>query len=330
MTPTDLNSNPVEAPADLVFRAAWEDERLRALRLFPDVAGARWRCFVAVRQRPVERIVGAAFWQEVSGRDRRLMATFRWRVLPVLAGTAVERAFLLALRDQVAGASQAALLRTADPLPEGPAARLLQDLGFEPAYRHECFLITWESWTQRTRRALARLDGKGLPVGVEVITPAPTHAEVLAVLVAERHGLLAAEDIRTALATPSGRVVFDPRFSALLYAGDRLAGVCLVKKNDRQIAIPVLVADQDGPLPGGVICALLFDHCQHALAGENIRDVWFRTNPELSPAMLRMARRFGARHLGSLIAYRLVFGAAGLQSDGSLSPTTQPTLETHP
>ncbi|MFO1430024.1 MAG: hypothetical protein U1F76_07790 [Candidatus Competibacteraceae bacterium] len=328
MTATDLNSNPVEVPTDLVFRAAWEDERLRALRLFPDVAGARGHCFVAVRQRPVERIVGAAFWQEVSGRDRRLTATFRWRVLPVLAGMAMERAFLLAFRDQVAEASRAALLRTADPLSEGPAVRLLQDLGFEPAYRHECFGGPLEKCIQRTRRTFARLDGKSRPAGVEIITPAPTHAEALVALVSERHGLLAAEDIRTTFIGPAGRGSFEPRFSALLYAGDRLTGVCLVRKSDRQIAIPVLVADKDGPLAGGLVCALLFDHCQHALADEDVRDVWFRTNPELSPAMLRMARRFGVRHLGSLIAYRFVFGAAGSLSDGSFSPTIQPTLET--
>ena len=295
----------------------------RVAKLFPEAARPG-ECFVAVRERPVERIVGAAFWREGAGPDGAGVVEFRWGALPVLADTPAEKDFILALMTELATSRRANLLRSADPLPDGAQARLLQECGFEPAYGQDCYLGEWDSWVGRTRQVLVRFAGEAAPAGWRMVTPAPAHAEVLAELAVRRHNLISAQEILDALAPSGAQSKFDPAFSALLFQGEELVGSCLVKLYDGQIAIPVLVVE--GTRSAGLACALMFDHCQSALAGEDVRQVQFRTNPEMSPAMPRLARRFDCKPLGSLTAWRITLGISGAGGAGGSHSSLHPSL----
>ena len=310
-------------PGGLVCRPAWADEMPRVAKLFPEAARPG-ECFVAVRERPVERIVGAAFWWEGAGPNGAGVVEFCWGALPVLADTPVEKDFILAFMAELAARSRADLLRSADPLPEGAQARLLQGCGFEPAYRQDCYLGEWESCGKRIRQVLARLEGKAAPAGWRLVTPAPANAEMLTDLATRRHNLISAQEILAALAPSGAQSKFDPAFSALLFQGEELVGACLVKLYDGQIAIPVLVVE--GTASAGLACALMFDFCQHALASQDVRQFQFRTNPELSPAMPRLARRFGCKSLGSLTVWSIALRTSGAGGAGGFNSSLHPSL----
>jgi hypothetical protein len=309
-----LSKSPLDSTA-FVFRPAWEDEIPRVTGLVPGMANAGGY-FVALRERPVERLVGAAGWREIPSPDGGLTTEFRWGALPVLAGTPAERdfveAFVAMLATQAEQSGRAAQLRSFEPLPDGREAQLLQELGFTEAYRHECYVSSWDDWKRRTDQLLARLAGKYADQDGQVLAPAAVHGEALVELAARRHNLIGARDIHSALTSVGGNPKFDPRYSAVLMEGERLAGACLTRLHAGQIAIPVLVVDPAASMPGGVVCARLFALCQQALKNEGAREVYYRTNPEMSPGMPRLARRFDARHIATLKAWRLALGTKGV------------------
>jgi hypothetical protein len=273
------------------------------------------QCFVAVSEQPVERLMGAAFWWEVESPEAQRAVEFRWQLLPVLAGTDSEQAFLLALAACVTAAGYD-LLRS-EPLPDGAHAQQLPACGFEFAYQQAAYLGTWENWLQRTQHLLARLSSPQSTAGLSVRRPELSDTDALIALAAQRYNLLAAPVIQADLQAPATATAFDDRYSALLFQSDRLIGACLVKCHERHVKIPVLVVDASDKKTQGLGSALLFDHCQRSLAQQDLREVLFLTNPELSPSMPRLAHRFAARALGSSTAWRLRLGAGSAVRDSA-------------
>lgn len=297
--------------SDVSFRPAWDDEKPRIDRMFPEVARAG-QCFVAVRTRPVERILGTVFWRKDDNA-----VEFRWGSLPALADTAGEAAFLQAFRDMQASAG-CAHLRCADPLPEGAQARLLQACGFQPATRQDCCISEVEPWVQRSRKLLAR---RAPRPGSRLAAVTPADAAPLADLAARHSVLLADQEIQAALVPTAAAARFDPRHSALLFQGERLIGACLVRLFAGQIGIPLLVAEGAAP----AATALLFSHCLERLAGEEVSQVRFCFDPETHPTLPRLARR--CRHQATLTSWQLALGTTGAGGAEGSASLLHPPLE---
>lgn len=290
----------------LMLRPAWEDEKRRVAQLFPEAARPG-DCFVAVRERPVERIVGAAFWRELPTADEGREAEFLWAVLPALAENGGEVDFLLAFKEMLALSGRFSRIRSAEPLPDGASTQCLQACGFQADSRQDCYVGAWGDWVNRTRHLLARRKGRA---GVELTTRAPGMADeaALAALAASQD-LLPPGAVQAAFSGGDAAAPFDLNHSALLFQEERLVGACLVKAVGRHLTLCVLAAEDS--VAAGLACALLFDHCQNQFAGHEPYEVLFRINPDLHPAASRMARRFACRVVGALTAWGMALSDTG-------------------
>jgi hypothetical protein len=218
-----------------VFRKAQPDESGRAASLCrPEPArpgeGPR-HGFVAVRTRPVERLVAAAFWHRVPETDGTLSAEFRWSALPTLGRELPD--FLEALALEVAAQEPAATtLAAADRLPDGhPAGALLQAAGFAPAGTQTVYHADAAAWREALDGPDA--DGELLPVRGE-------HFDAL-------RGLLCGASLRPSeLAhgfqsgwseSPS---LFDPRCSAVIVAGGGVVAACLANASRGHLTLAAL------------------------------------------------------------------------------------------
>jgi hypothetical protein len=305
-----LAPTPRPAAETLRFRDAHADELQRTAQLFPHVMLRRGapRVFLALRSQPTERIVGSVCWRQTPGSDGRTVAHFRWGTLAALQGDGGEQALLEAFIDRLEAEAAVCDLRTADPLPDGAAAVVLRACGFQPAETLDIYEGDYLSCVARIRRFLAHAP----KVGPDIVLATPTaqHSDALAELAAHRHPLMRVERLRAAL-TPGAQGDFDPAISAVLLQGETLLGACLVQRtNPGRITLPVLVVDAAASLPGGLVCALMFEHCQRLLEGEALQQVEFMTNPVLSPGLPRMARRFDCRPLRTLSIWRRALRAA--------------------
>ena len=102
-SPLPLTMSPQQGLRNPIHRPAFADETARAASLCPPTPsrpgdGPR-QCFVAVRNEPVERLVGAAFWRVLLETDHRSSVEFEWSTL---AGSATnEDEFVESLVTQV-------------------------------------------------------------------------------------------------------------------------------------------------------------------------------------------------------------------------------------
>lgn len=295
--------------ASVSFRSAWNDERARLNKVFAIAAhdmSSTAQCFVAIRQIPLERLVGAIYWRISQEEGDRSIAQFRWQVLPDLVGSDLERDFLCAFVEKFYTLHSQAILRTADTLPEGSSAQWLVDLGFAKAYQQQNYVLTWQSWCERTRHLLDRRQ-KHIPAQLRVACPQPNQAEALAAFV-KQAGLVSLEDrIREALISIGGKPLFHAHFSAVLTDGDALLGACLVCLDGQVAQIVFLAMAPESKVPMGLACALLFEHCQKNLAEQQMRLVGFRVDAQQHPAVVLMAKRFSSRPLGTFSAYQKIF-----------------------
>lgn len=218
-----------------VFRKAEPDESARAASLCPPAParpgeGPR-HGFVAVRTRPVERLIAAAFWHRVPETDGNLSAEFRWSALPTLGRELPD--FLEALALEVAAQEPAATtLAAADWQPDGhPAGEVLHAAGFAPAGMRTVFHADAAAW----REALDGPDPEG-----ELLPLRGEHFEAL-------RGLLCGASLRPselAHGFHSGwsesPTLFDPRCSAVIVDGGAVVAACLANASRGHLTLAAL------------------------------------------------------------------------------------------
>lgn len=231
-----------------VFRRAQPDESARAASLCPPSParpgeGPR-HGFVAVRTRPVERLVAAAFWHRVPETDGTLSAEFRWSALPSLGPQL--SSFLGALAAQVAEQEPAAAtLAATDWLPEGHLiGGLLEAAGFSAAGTRTVIQADAAAWREALDGAAA--DGELQPLRGE-------HFDALLSLLCGaslRPSELAHGFHSGWSESPS---LFDPRCSAVIVAGGVVVAACLANASHGHLTLAALA----GP---AALCGRLLHH----------------------------------------------------------------------
>ena len=219
------------------YRPAFPDERARATSLCEPAAAlpgdGETQCFVAVKSRPVERIVGAAFW-----RERESIVSFEWAMVAAMQGAAAESEFLNSLVDGI-HSSSAELRTTAWLAPHSPAAGILAAAGFQAVTLRETFTAKAPVW-RKMLDAFPEQELHASPLNHEHA------ADVRRLLVG---GAYSENELTHAFATATQEnpSLFDFPSSALLIWGGRICGVCLalINPNRTHLSITALAIDEE-------------------------------------------------------------------------------------
>ena len=197
------------------------------------------RCFVAVEEHPVERLVGSVFWREIPAEDATPVgASFEWAMVADLTDSPVETDFLIALVTEIQLAVPAArwLSPSADP-PEGHPLvnRLLQ-----AAFQQEATLTHHSATMPEVAAWLEKYPAH--PTPLPATAPHPSHLTIL-------HQVLCGEDrplkksklahgFHTAgTSVPS---LFDFRCSVLLLDGEAIVAACLANVSHGHLTLAAL------------------------------------------------------------------------------------------
>jgi hypothetical protein len=206
------------------------------------------RCFVAVRARPVERLLAVAFWKLVPETGGSLTAEFQWSALPALGNEFP--AFLEALVAHVAEQEpDATALAMAEWLPSShPSDAMLRALGFAVVGTRRYLQADAAAW------CLA-LGAEPPPAGDALPAPPhPDHFDGLRALLcgASLRPSELAHGFHTAWSeSPS---LFDPRCSGVILESGKMVAACLANASHGHLTLAAL-AGPDEPY------ARLLHHC---------------------------------------------------------------------
>ena len=245
----------------ITCRPAFPDERARASSLCEPAAAlpgdGETQCFVAVKSRPVERIVGAAFW-----REHESVVTFEWAMVAAMQGGSAESEFLNALAEMIDSRS-AELQTTAWLEPQSRAVEMLAAAGFQEIARRESFTAKAPAW----RKILDTFHGYDLHVSPLTQEHAADVRKLLAGCAISENEL----NRGFATATLEGPTIFDFPSSAILIRDGRICGVCLAltDPNRTHLGITALaIAGEEIALEAGVAALL-----RHTLASTSLKEL---------------------------------------------------------
>ena len=296
-------------------RSAWPDESSRSGRICPP-SSLLQKTFVAIEEEPVERLIGVARWRSqaiipatTSDLSEAPMAMFIWSMLPRYEGTPIELDFLAALSREVARSSPATTLTThaAFDLNTKIIARL-EPAGFKPDavnLRFEGDPAEVRACHDKLRPTYDRVDASAF----EVISPEACHANALAAFFGRRQSTISPESItRTLLRPDLAPLLFDAEWSSILIEKNtsKILGAHLVKVDGAVMHVSAMeIKPHPQLLPGlgwFLILQRRLDLCQQ----RNWKGKYqFRVNPATSQTMLRLAKRFGYRSIGTMRSYSI-------------------------
>ena len=225
------------------FRTAHADEIPRAMSICqpaPEIPGeGPARCFVAVKDRPVERLVGVVFWREIPAEGKTPVgATFEWAMIPDLADSPVETDFLIALVTEIQLALPAARwLSPSTDLPDGhPLAERLLQASFQQVATH-----THHSATVADI-ALWLENHPANPSPLPATAPHPSHFHPLLEVLCGHDLPLRKARLSHGLHTSatSHPTLFDARCSILLMDGENVAAACLANVTQGHLTLAAL------------------------------------------------------------------------------------------
>jgi hypothetical protein len=235
---------PLQPPP--IYRPAHADELGRAASLCPPgvlrPGDGPQQCFVALREGPLERLLGAAFWRGLAESDGSASVEFEWSVLAAMA--ADEAGLLEALVAHAGGqCPQAQRIAASAWLPaEHPRAAVLQAAGFAVAGSRQWFSADAAAW----REALGT--PPRLPESGNLLRPLPVHYEALKDLLccaALRPSELA-HGLHTA--TSESPSLFDPRCSGVLSVAGKITAACLANSSGGHLTLAALAGSPDACL----------------------------------------------------------------------------------
>ena len=204
------------------------------------------RCFVAVRELPVERLVGAAFWRVVTETDGTRSAEFEWFMIESVAADE-QTEFLKALVAEMSGQGEQAIrIASSAWLPPGhPLAAVLESVGFRVSGRRRLYCADASVW----REALTDLSERQT-----LRSPAGEHFEALKTLLCGPS--LRPSELAHGFLTAGGKspALFDPRSSAVLEVDGKITAACLASVSHGHLTIAALSGTDEE-------CARLLHHC---------------------------------------------------------------------
>jgi hypothetical protein len=249
------------------YRPAYADERARATSLCEPSAAlpgdGETQCFVAVKSRPVERIVGAAFWRErPSSGSVETCVSFEWAVVAAMQGSSAESEFLNSLADGI-HSSSAELRTTAWLEPHSPAAEILSAAGFLEVALRETFTAKAPAW----RKILDSFPAQDLQASPLTREHAADVRRLLAGCAYSDNELNHGFDT----ATQENPSLFDFPSSAILIRDGRICGVCLALTNPNRthLDITALAIDGEEIALEAEVAALL----RQILAGSTLKEL---------------------------------------------------------
>lgn len=208
-----------------------------------------------MRERPVERLVGAAYWRVIGQCDGTRMVEFEWSVIPSVSF--VEQVeFLNALVTHVREQEQSAIgiAPSAWLSPEHPQAAILEAADFTVSGQRTGYEAEAAVW----RETLASL----LPPSDQVVMlpPAGEHFEELKVLLCGPS--LRPSELAHGFQTAGGNApaLFDPRCSAVLIVDGKITAACLANSSQSHLNLAALSGTDEQ-------CAQLLHHCLQARDG---------------------------------------------------------------
>jgi len=225
------------------YRTAHANEIARAASLCPPAAALPGdgpaRCFVAVEDHPVERLVGAIFWREIPAEGQTpIGATFEWEMVSDLADSPEETDFLIALVTEIQLAvPDARWLSPSTDLPEGHplAARLLQAAFIQEATRthHSAPLSDVATWLEKYPE---------IPSPLPATSPHLSHFETLHELLCRNDRPLSKSQLARGFETAgSGEPsLFDSRCSVLLMKDQTIVAACLAYVRQGNLTLAAL------------------------------------------------------------------------------------------
>lgn len=259
--------------------------------------GASW--FLALAQRPVERIVGAAAWWPP---DADGAARFRWNLIHAYAAGETAVTFMEELAAEVASHS-ALTLRSAVMLPpDSDAARVLEAAGFAKARQNRVFVLPGQESRARALRVGERIwKSKAQELehaGVRLMPLTQANAEAVWSFI-EPYGLMQRHEYVNAVKAGTLR-----DFSVVLEAGGQVCGAYLCKRvSDEIVSVPVYVVAEDAAIHQDVGSALLVHAYAQRPGCGRVLEMHMRADPVLSPSAPRLYARYGGRQTGALWSY---------------------------
>lgn len=286
----------------LVHRPATTDAEIeRAARVLggddASPPGAKW--FLALAQRPVERIVGAAVWWP---SDDGSTARFRWSLIHAHASGAPAVDFLRALAVHAVAHAVVALRTSAMLPPDSGAAHVLELAGFAKAQQNLLFLVPGQECRARAHRVGERIwKSKAQELThAKISLPPLTHENAESVWAfIQPHGLMQRHEFVSAMTAGMLR-----DFSVVLEVAGRVCGAYLCQRqSDEVVNVPVFVVATDAAVPQDVCSALLVHAWAKRPGCESLRAVHLRADPLRNPSTPRLALRYGGRQTGELWSY---------------------------
>jgi hypothetical protein len=286
---------------DCEFRISWPDELNRVAILLGgvrmDLPGS-WN-FVAVRSRPVERIVAVASCWPTDNATR-----FRWRVVPRLQASSLPSRFLAALEFECQRQSIKQLQSEEMVSVDSWQATILKNAGFRTRRVNECFEARIEAWTERIKSHRERSRRRNRRAKCEFLTERLSAEHFTTALnLIKQHGLIPAEQFSSLLRAgeyrPHSTIVLGPRQEAQGIFVARQIGSCL--KLDA-----VVVAPTD-KLSRGNIYFNLLERSLESSQKSGIETIHFRADPTANPSTARTGLKFESDYRGIICNFEKEF-----------------------
>jgi hypothetical protein len=268
----------------ITCRPAFPDEYARAASLCkpsPAMPGdGQTRCFLAIKSRPVERIVGAVFWRDrIDSKGSAPIVIFEWAMVAALEDSPEEIALLKSLATTVAEAlPDVSRIRTSSWLdPQCPAVETLAEAGFSGAATRELSAANVPAW-RKLLEASPRSELQPLPL-------APEHFGKVGELIAGKG--ISDTELAYGFETAGGEhpVLFAFSNSAILLDGEKALGVCLARTDAnhthiRLAAFALASEPSDTPEADQAIAALL----ANVLAKSSLTEISLEHTHDTSPS----------------------------------------------
>lgn len=289
--------------ATYVFRpAANGSESERAAHYFLEQPPGEVRWFVAVRRRPVERVVGSVGWWLKLDAGGYARAEFDWYLEESLRGEPVAVEMLQAVVCHIRRTTSAPIESVGRFRPLSAEAAALEVAGFKRGEPKQLYQMSVKKARERVRRVGERLWGRlagrhCTPFAIEPFRVG--HVEQVWELLQDRCGL----DHFGFMRALHQRAFTD--FSMVIKAEDRIRGVLLCQRRPKGVVeVAGYVIDAlPGRFPTGRAAALLLHACATRPGWERVDWLQVRLDGEPGGVEIPAIQRLAGKWLGECRQY---------------------------
>ncbi|QDU58946.1 hypothetical protein [Aeoliella mucimassa] len=289
----------------LTVQVASPQQQLRAWPLFAsqfEQPAANAQYLIAIKSRPVERIVAALAWWQEPDAIRFLLAHQPGITIEAAAEALVPR--LQSLPDLPPLDLKYAFLLQQDQ----PPAPWLAAHGYEPRHAERAFEAPSTTVYERVQKFLTR-HHNDIPETWHSESIRDHSPETVWPLI-EPYRLIHPEALRRFWNTP-GEQGYDPDFSNILFDGDQPLGTLLLRNNHVCLAVDIRVVIDIAPRLRSLANLALFAHISRVASPEStgIRTLAFRADEREHRETANLAKRMGGREVAARHIYTREFSA---------------------